>query len=57
MGKCVTLITVRLSLTNWRKGMKNRTGVSNHARTFVGAMYEKRASDLTIDMVFTANKN
>ena len=27
------------------------------ARTLVGATYEKRASDFTIDIVFTANTN
>jgi hypothetical protein len=34
-----------------------RSGVKIQEMTFVGATYEKRASDFTIEMVFTAKTN
>jgi len=34
-----------------------RNGVISHPMMFVGGIYEKRASDLTMDIVLTANKN
>ena len=37
--------------------MKNLSGMSSHPMMFVGAMYENSASDLTIEMVLTANRN
>src|SRR5450432_431264 len=56
-GQCVNLITYRFSLTNNRNGMVYRKGLRNHAKMLLGATYEKRASFLTIEIVFTAKTN
>lgn len=42
---------------NFLNGMVNLNGMRSHPIMFVGGMYEKRASDLTIEMVLTAKRN
>lgn len=53
----MTLMTVRFNLMNRRNDMKNRRGIKSHPSTFVGAIYENSASDLTMEMVLTAKRN
>jgi hypothetical protein len=56
-GKCVILIIVRFNHTNSLSGMQYRRGISSHAKMLLGAMYENRASLLTMEMVLIANRN
>lgn len=50
-------MTVRLSHTKGLKGMQYRRGMSSQAKILLGAIYENRASFLTMEIVLMANKN
>jgi hypothetical protein len=47
----------RLMRMNLRKGMQYLKGITSQPMTFVGAMYENSASDLTMEIVLTAKRN
>ena len=54
---CVSLMTSRFMRRNLLKDIVYFSGIRSQPMMFVGGMYEKSASDLTIEMVLTANKN